>query len=157
MILTLASLIVHLLYHLTCSQLINLVIPIRTSTVNELLGSDYSEHNILHAGIGIEKAVDVLKVFHDIQTNLDPTGNNLGEDILCLFKFTSDSVTRSFDPKFAKVFAKYAHSIKSHPKFGQSVNNAQTFLPNLKKLTQMAKFRHIWSPHDQDPGLILQP
>jgi hypothetical protein len=46
--------------------------------VNELLGSDYSEHNILHGGIGIEKAVEVLKAFHDIETDLDPTGNNLG-------------------------------------------------------------------------------
>jgi hypothetical protein len=49
--------------------------------VNELLGSDYSEHNILHSGIGIEKAVDVLKAFHHIQTNLDPTGNNLGKRV----------------------------------------------------------------------------
>ena len=55
----------------------------RSSIVNELLGADYSEHNILHAGIGIEKAVDVLKAFHDIQTDLDPTGKNLGS---CIYK-----------------------------------------------------------------------
>ena len=47
--------------------------------MNELLGADYSEHNILHAGIGIEKAVDILKTFHDIEEDLDPTGNNLGK------------------------------------------------------------------------------
>ena len=53
--------------------------PLRTPVVNELLGADYSEHNILHAGIGIEKAVDILKTFHDIEEDLDPTGNNLGK------------------------------------------------------------------------------
>ena len=45
----------------------------------ELLGNDYIEHNILHASIGIEKAVEVLQNFHDgIRTDIDPTGNNLG-------------------------------------------------------------------------------
>jgi hypothetical protein len=43
-----------------------------------LLGADYSEHNILHGGIGIEKAVDILAKFYDIASGLDPTGNNLG-------------------------------------------------------------------------------
>ncbi len=49
------------------------------NTVDELLGADYSIHNILHAGLGLERAVQVLKEYHkDITTDLDPTGNNLG-------------------------------------------------------------------------------
>ena len=58
--------------------IIDKVIPLRSSLVDELLGSDYSDHNILHAGIGIENAVEVLSNYHDIKVGLDPTGNNLG-------------------------------------------------------------------------------
>ena len=60
-------------------QGIDKVIALRAPMVHELLGSDYSEHNILHPGIGLEKAVDVLKRFHNIATDIDPTGNNLGK------------------------------------------------------------------------------
>ena len=34
--------------------------------VTELLGADLMEHNILHGGIGVTEALDVLKEFHDI-------------------------------------------------------------------------------------------
>ncbi len=58
---------------------INKLVPLRSSLIQELLGADYSEHNILHGSIGIEKAVEVLQNFHDnIPKGLDPTGNNLG-------------------------------------------------------------------------------
>jgi len=60
---------------------------VRCPVVEELLGADYSDHNILHAGIGIEKAVDILKAFHDIPTGLDPTGNNLGNKRTLIFVF----------------------------------------------------------------------
>ena len=43
-----------------------------------MLGADYAVHNILHSGIGIEKAVEILKDFHDVTEGLDPTGNNKG-------------------------------------------------------------------------------
>ena len=34
--------------------------------VTELLGADLMEHNILHGGIGVAEALEVLKEFHDI-------------------------------------------------------------------------------------------
>ena len=53
--------------------------PIRTLIVNELLGADYTEHNILHGGIGMEVAVEILKhIEDDIDLDLEPTGKNLG-------------------------------------------------------------------------------
>lgn len=68
-------------HYVTFFQAINKVVPIRSPLVSELLGADYTEHNILHGGIGIEKAVDVLhEFFDDIASGLDPTGNNLGEE-----------------------------------------------------------------------------
>lgn len=33
---------------------------------------------VLHPGIGIEEAVEVLREFHEVSEGLDPTGNNLG-------------------------------------------------------------------------------
>lgn len=51
------------------------------STVDELLGADYSVHNILHPDIGLERAVDVLSESGDgggIAVGIQPTGNNLG-------------------------------------------------------------------------------
>ena len=54
----------------------------RASLVDELLGADYSVHNILHDGVGIESAVDVLSKYHDVQTGLEATGKNLGDDFL---------------------------------------------------------------------------
>lgn len=53
--------------------------------VDELLGADYAIHNILHADIGIERAVAVLKEFHDVTQEIEPTGNNLGTSFyVCL-------------------------------------------------------------------------
>ena len=34
--------------------------------MTELLGADLMEHNILHGGIGVSEALEVLKEFHDI-------------------------------------------------------------------------------------------
>lgn len=56
--------------------------------MNELLGADYTEHNILHGGIGMEMAVEILKhIEDDIDLDLEPTGKNLG-DILVIFSST---------------------------------------------------------------------
>ncbi|XP_059088618.1 putative ammonium transporter 2 [Tigriopus californicus] len=57
------------------------VIPLRMDLVDELLGADYATHNILHADIGIERAVGVLKEFHDFTQEIEPTGNNLGHSL----------------------------------------------------------------------------
>ena len=58
----------------------NRIIPLRMNLVDELLGADYSVHNILHGGIGVERAVDILSKHHrDIAQGIQPTGNNLGE------------------------------------------------------------------------------
>ncbi len=62
------------------SQLISHLVSLRMTLVEELLGADYAVHNILHSGIGLEDAADVLRKYHeDIEVGLDPTGNNLGE------------------------------------------------------------------------------
>lgn len=61
---------------------INKIVPIRSSLIQELLGADYIEHNILHGSIGIENAVDILKNYQsDIPTGIDPTGRNLGHNM----------------------------------------------------------------------------
>ena len=65
-----------------CFQTINKLIPIRATLLRELLGADYVEHNILHGGIGIENAVEVLQNFHDnISTDINKTGYNIGNAI----------------------------------------------------------------------------
>ena len=52
----------------------------RALFVSELLGADYSEHNILHNGIGLEEAVRVLKTInHNCDNDLDPTKSNPGK------------------------------------------------------------------------------
>ena len=45
--------------------------------VTELLGADLMEHNILHSGIGIKGALDILQRYYDI--------DNLGRDTFLLF------------------------------------------------------------------------
>lgn len=59
-------------------KLLNRVCDMRMSMVDELLGADYTVHNILHPDIGVEEAVEVLSKFHEVAVGLDPTGNNLG-------------------------------------------------------------------------------
>ena len=61
--------------------LIDRIIPLRTPLVNELLGADYSEHNILHSGIGVDKAIHLLREYHDITEGIQPSGNNLGHSM----------------------------------------------------------------------------
>ena len=54
----------------------------RASLLEEILGSDYCVHNILHEGIGLEEAVEILSKHHDdVTTGLDPAGVNLGHVI----------------------------------------------------------------------------
>ena len=60
---------------------INLIVPLRTPLVNELLGADYSDHNILNSEAGVGKAVDILREYHDITEGLQNTGHNLGHSM----------------------------------------------------------------------------
>ncbi len=42
-------------------QLINKVLPIRMSEHEELLGADFTEHDIRVSGVGVSRAVSVLR------------------------------------------------------------------------------------------------
>ena len=58
--------------------LIDRIVPLRTPLVNELLGADFSDHNILDAGTGMEKTIGMLKEYHDITEGLQTSGLNMG-------------------------------------------------------------------------------
>ena len=61
-------------------QLINKIVPIRMSAYEELLGADYFEHDIRHPGVGVSRAVSVLKHYHDdIDETLEAKGFNKGQ------------------------------------------------------------------------------
>ena len=52
----------------------------------ELLGADFFEHDIRHAGVGVSRAVSVLKHYHDeIDASIEPKGENIGEKLLKSF------------------------------------------------------------------------
>ena len=60
-------------------QLINKIIPFRMDVHEELIGADYCEHNIHHPGVGVTRAVSVLKDHvHGIDLDLLPVGKNQG-------------------------------------------------------------------------------
>ncbi len=49
----------------------------------ELLGADFFEHDIRHPGIGVSRAVSVLKHYHDeIDPSIVPKGQNIGHDMI---------------------------------------------------------------------------
>ena len=58
--------------------LIDRIVSLRTPLVNELLGADFSDHNILDAGTGMEKTMEMLKQYHDITEGLHTSGLNIG-------------------------------------------------------------------------------
>ena len=60
-------------------QTIDKIIPFRLTEHEELLGADYTEHNVHHPGVGVTRAVSVLKK-HDekVDLNLVPVGKNKG-------------------------------------------------------------------------------
>ena len=60
-------------------QGIDLFIPFRLTEHEELLGADYTEHNVHHPRVGVTRAVSVLKK-HDenIDLGLVPVGKNKG-------------------------------------------------------------------------------
>ena len=62
-------------------RFIDLITPIRAPLVNELLGADYSDHNILNAGAGVDEAVNILREYHNITEGLQATGYNLGHSM----------------------------------------------------------------------------
>lgn len=65
----------------------------------ELLGADFFEHDIRHAGVGVSRAVSVLQFYHD---DVDPTIEskganigNVGDSFRSLCPFVSRSKNRS--------------------------------------------------------------
>lgn len=49
----------------------------------ELLGADFFEHDIRHPGVGVSRAVSVLKYYHDeIDPTILPKGQNRGHGII---------------------------------------------------------------------------
>ena len=49
----------------------------------ELLGADYMEHNVRHPGVGVTRAVSVLKTHEEnVDLQLVPVGKNKGDCIL---------------------------------------------------------------------------
>ena len=54
-------------------------IHFRLTEHEELLGADYTEHNVHHPGVGVTRAVSVLKRHDDrVDLGLVPVGRNLG-------------------------------------------------------------------------------
>lgn len=49
-----------------CLASINFFIPLRAGIVEELLGGDIMEHNILHKHIGVTETLATLSRFHDL-------------------------------------------------------------------------------------------
>ena len=48
----------------------------------ELLGADFFEHDIRHPGVGVSRAISVLKNFHDdIDSTIAPTTVNRGNNL----------------------------------------------------------------------------
>ena len=63
-------------------QVINKLIPIRMIEHEELLGADFFEHDIRHQGVGVSRAISVLKNFHDdIDSAIAPTTVNRGNTL----------------------------------------------------------------------------
>ena len=61
-------------------KVINKIIPIRMTEHEELLGADFFEHDIRHPGVGVSRAVSVLKNYDDeIDTTIVPTTMNKGK------------------------------------------------------------------------------
>jgi len=52
---------------------IDFFLPFRAGIVEELLGADLMEHNILHKGIGVTETLDTLARFHDVSASDQPT------------------------------------------------------------------------------------
>ncbi len=72
-----------------------MIIPIRMEAHEELIGADFFEHDIRHPGVGVSRAVSVLKHFHEnIDVNLEQKGYNKGINLLFQVK-NNDSVIES--------------------------------------------------------------
>ena len=61
----------------------------------ELLGADYAEHNVRHPGVGVTRAVSVLKK-HDssVENNLIAVGKNKGHMDYLEKNYGADLVSR---------------------------------------------------------------
>ena len=62
-----------------CFQGIDLFIPFRLTEHEELLGADYTEHNVHHPEVGVTRAVSVLKKYDEnVDLGLVSVGQNKG-------------------------------------------------------------------------------
>ncbi|XP_065353905.1 putative ammonium transporter 2 [Cloeon dipterum] len=61
-------------------MVVNWIIPIRMTEIEELLGADYSEHRIMQGGhIGVSRAVSALRPYHEMDP-IGRTGTNPGHN-----------------------------------------------------------------------------
>ncbi|CAB4061274.1 amt [Lepeophtheirus salmonis] len=68
--------------------LVNIVIPIRMTEYEEILGADFCEHDIRHSGVGVSRAVSVLQHYDpNIDPTIEPAGHNKGHDEILYDKF----------------------------------------------------------------------
>lgn len=50
--------------------------------IQELVGADYSEHNVFHSGVGVTRAVSAIKRYDkSVDLGLVPVGKNKGEQV----------------------------------------------------------------------------
>ena len=65
---------------LSSPQSIDKIIPIRMHAHEELLGADFYEHELKHGGVGVSRAVSVLKhYYHDVDPTIETRKGNKGE------------------------------------------------------------------------------
>ena len=61
-------------------QSIDKLIPIRMHAHEELLGADFYEHELKHGGVGVSRAVSVLRHYYDdVDTSIETRKGNKGE------------------------------------------------------------------------------
>ena len=75
--------------------MVDKIIHFRLTEEEELLGADYSEHNVYHPGVGVTRAVSVLKK-HDptVDYNLETVGKNKGHMDYLEKNYAADLVTK---------------------------------------------------------------
>ena len=79
------------------------MVGLRASPLEEILGSDYFVHNIIHKGIGVEEAVEFLSGYEEEITSCpDPAGVNLGH-VLYLQTHFKDKLGERKDSKLGEM------------------------------------------------------
>ncbi|XP_075217873.1 putative ammonium transporter 2 [Lycorma delicatula] len=62
--------------------IVNLIIPVRMNPHDELLGADFSEHGILHKGVGVSRALSKLDIYNEARkrASIQAIGTNPGHE-----------------------------------------------------------------------------